>query len=590
MTDLTPNVYAHYKLNSVSGITAIDSSVNGRDGTLINMEDVDWVAGKLNNCLQFDGVNEYVNCGNIANFERTDSFSLECWFKTTIPITTMTYLLSKRGTFPYRGWGLGLSNQGKIYFSLCNTANINTLKTETTQTFNDSNWHHIIVTYDGSSNAAGIKIYVDNIDEPFNIVSNTLNATILISQAVNINSRSNGMYPLTGLIDEAVIYDKELSQEEVTFRWNSGNGRENFATQNAPSNPDPTDTATDINYNQNLNWDADADDTFDIYIGTSNPPPLVESDHATSDYDLSNLDSCTQYYWKIAAKNTWGDITESSIWSFTTGNELPVTPYDNSPVHKASNQELNLTLSWDCEDYNPNDTLTYDIYFGKSDNPSLIKASHTTKTYSVSGLEYNETYHWKIIAKDNATCGVHEITSPTWKFTTREEALGGYKSYDPREVIRENIGKSKYRVGDSEEEYWMFEVKDKLTDDIEIPLYLAEEVKSGSIKEMPFIDMNLMQVEYAPHDIGARTRRHKAWLDIGLWYADTDNIDRHDFGKKIVDKLIDKIRSTQCGMTHIDFINVESVRLLREPGAHQVIYHYVISIYCLFYDLGTDSY
>ncbi|GAG78821.1 unnamed protein product, partial [marine sediment metagenome] len=45
------------------------------------------VSGKLDNCFQFDGVDQYVHLGDIANFERTDSFSLECWIKTTTSIT-----------------------------------------------------------------------------------------------------------------------------------------------------------------------------------------------------------------------------------------------------------------------------------------------------------------------------------------------------------------------------------------------------------------------------------------------------------------------------------------------------------------------
>ena len=54
--------HAVYHLNEASGDQALDSSGNARHGTLINMEDADWQAGKLNNCLEFGGVNEYVMC------------------------------------------------------------------------------------------------------------------------------------------------------------------------------------------------------------------------------------------------------------------------------------------------------------------------------------------------------------------------------------------------------------------------------------------------------------------------------------------------------------------------------------------------
>lgn len=116
-------------------------------------------------------------------------------------------------------------------------------------------------------------------------------------------------------------------------------------------------------------------------------------------------------------------------------------------------------------------------------------------------------------------------------------------------------------------------------------MYLAEEVKSESLKEMPFLDMNIADVRYTPHDIGAATRKVDCYIDIGLWFADTDEIDRTSFGKSVCDKLVDLIRTYQSTTDGITFMNVESIQNIREMRAHQVIYHYVITVYVLYYDL-----
>ncbi|MCH7591916.1 MAG: hypothetical protein IH989_03925, partial [Planctomycetes bacterium] len=44
---------------------ATDSSGNGYAGTLMNfpVDDSQWVAGRLNNALNFDGVDDYVDAG-----------------------------------------------------------------------------------------------------------------------------------------------------------------------------------------------------------------------------------------------------------------------------------------------------------------------------------------------------------------------------------------------------------------------------------------------------------------------------------------------------------------------------------------------
>ena len=49
-----------WKFDESSGTTASDSSGNNNAGTLTNMGGTEWTAGKLNNSLNFDGVNDSV--------------------------------------------------------------------------------------------------------------------------------------------------------------------------------------------------------------------------------------------------------------------------------------------------------------------------------------------------------------------------------------------------------------------------------------------------------------------------------------------------------------------------------------------------
>ena len=46
--------YLWWHLNEASGTNAADASTHGRNGTTVNMEDGDWIAGNLNNCLSFE--------------------------------------------------------------------------------------------------------------------------------------------------------------------------------------------------------------------------------------------------------------------------------------------------------------------------------------------------------------------------------------------------------------------------------------------------------------------------------------------------------------------------------------------------------
>lgn len=214
-----------YHLNSESGSTAIDSGNESYDGILKNMNDDDWIEGKLNNALNFDGVNDYIDAGDIASFERDEEFSFEMWFKTST--TSVDVLMDRYGSS--RGWSIYL-NSGKITVALTNDAS-HFIKKETTSTYNNGVYHHLIVTYDGSSNAGGLIIYVDGETVPISTISNSLDDTIITSYNLSIASRQEALY-YEGILDEIVIYPEELQQSYITQRYNSGLGTESIGGGN----------------------------------------------------------------------------------------------------------------------------------------------------------------------------------------------------------------------------------------------------------------------------------------------------------------------------------------------------------------------
>ena len=74
-----PSLVGWWKLDDASGTTAIDSSGNNNNGTLINGPV--WAAGYLDGALQFDGTNDYVDCGNGSSLHITGSVTITAWVK-----------------------------------------------------------------------------------------------------------------------------------------------------------------------------------------------------------------------------------------------------------------------------------------------------------------------------------------------------------------------------------------------------------------------------------------------------------------------------------------------------------------------------
>ncbi|MBN2066527.1 MAG: PKD domain-containing protein [Candidatus Thermoplasmatota archaeon] len=96
---------------------------------------------------------------------------------------------------------------------------------------------------------------------------------------------------------------------------------------NEPENPLPADEAIGVNLGTDLRWNCSDPDghrlSYDVYFGTTSPPPLVNSGYVNTTFALGNLEPTTTYYWKIVAKDSapTGDtkVTSSPIWMFTTG-------------------------------------------------------------------------------------------------------------------------------------------------------------------------------------------------------------------------------------------------------------------------------
>lgn len=67
-----------------------------------------------------------------------------------------------------------------------------------------------------------------------------------------------------------------------------------------------------------LDWeDSSGATAYDLYFGNSSPPPLFQSNLATSTYTLNGLSNSTQYFWYVVAKNSCGN-TQGAEWNFTT--------------------------------------------------------------------------------------------------------------------------------------------------------------------------------------------------------------------------------------------------------------------------------
>ena len=74
----TTNIVGHWRLNSTSGTSAIDSSGNNHTGTLTNMDgNTDWVTGEVEGALDLDGSDDHVILGDLSI--NTNTLTITAW-------------------------------------------------------------------------------------------------------------------------------------------------------------------------------------------------------------------------------------------------------------------------------------------------------------------------------------------------------------------------------------------------------------------------------------------------------------------------------------------------------------------------------
>lgn len=170
-----------------------------------------WVKSNLDTGLKFDG-RSYIDMGNIGDFERNEGFSYGCWIKTDgNPSGAILARMDDRNS--HRGYDLYFTGR-KVSVHIIHSWPGNAVKVTTREDLKGGGWHHVFATYDGSSKAAGIKIYIDGKEQPWNIEQNGLTETIKTDKTLYIGSRNPGSR-LKAEIDDVRIFNRTLTAAEV---------------------------------------------------------------------------------------------------------------------------------------------------------------------------------------------------------------------------------------------------------------------------------------------------------------------------------------------------------------------------------------
>lgn len=212
-----------YKLNAAdtfdgSNWTIKDYGSGGNDGTSSGMtsaslitSDLQQTSGHSPYALSLDGVDDYLDCGNITALNSQSSISTSAWINYSGTLGSKHIFISG-----------GTSSSDRFYVQLLSSTQIrygsgSAFDNVTTSTISSGSWHHIVTVHNGTS----LDVYLDGVKQNSSLV------TVVAPNANIGNDFTIGKYVLGGFewngqLSNVALWNTNLSSTEITEIFNEG--------------------------------------------------------------------------------------------------------------------------------------------------------------------------------------------------------------------------------------------------------------------------------------------------------------------------------------------------------------------------------
>jgi mono/diheme cytochrome c family protein len=160
---------------------------------------------KAGNPVVFEGV---------GDFERNQAFSYGAWVRVGRPAQNGGLIAKMDESKDHVGWDLYVDRE-RFVVHLVHKWPDNAIRAMTINTFDTRQWRHVVVSYDGSSKASGVKIFVDGQLQPLTVSNDTLTGTIKNSVPVKLGQRHQGQRLDGTAIAEVRVYDRAVNDAEA---------------------------------------------------------------------------------------------------------------------------------------------------------------------------------------------------------------------------------------------------------------------------------------------------------------------------------------------------------------------------------------
>lgn len=149
---------------------------------------------------------------DVGDFERDQAFSYSAWVKRGDKAGAV--IARMHDAKDYRGWDLWLEG-GKPAAHLVHSWPKDALKVIGKKALPKDKWAFVCITYDGSSKASGLKIYVNDEEQATEVAADRLANSIRTDAPVTIGQRHGGSRLNQTGIQDLRLYQRRLGADEI---------------------------------------------------------------------------------------------------------------------------------------------------------------------------------------------------------------------------------------------------------------------------------------------------------------------------------------------------------------------------------------
>lgn len=203
-----PSLIGYWPFDEGTGSTAYDASSNANNGT-INGATWTTTAQGGSNALDFDGSNDYVSLGGLD--VSGSAMTLAAWIRLDTITGDPRFISKADGVMENNHYWMvsNSSGGGNVPRFRLKTGTTTSTLIADSGTFSVGAWAHVAATYDGST----MRLYKDG--DPIGSLakSGTIATSSSVDAWIGANPDSSNFFD--GIIDEAAIYSRALSEAEI---------------------------------------------------------------------------------------------------------------------------------------------------------------------------------------------------------------------------------------------------------------------------------------------------------------------------------------------------------------------------------------